>query len=130
MRILIWLAGLTLMVAACGGSEGGLAGKSFESTRVTGRELVGGTPISIAFEEDTISVTAGCNTIVGGYEAADGVLTLQPDAASTMMACEPPALMEQDEWLVDFLSAGVQADRGDGTLRLTGGDVVIEFAES
>jgi len=51
-----------------------------------------------------VSANAGCNTLFGGASWDGGKLELDGALASTMMACDD-ALMEQDQWLSDFLSS-------------------------
>ena len=50
-------------------------------------------------------------------------------AASTMMACEP-ALMDQDRWLGDLLTAGMDVVDGEADLTLRSGDVTISLDEA
>lgn len=110
-RPVLVLAGLLAAVAlaACGGDGGGsqtpdLAGKTFESTSVSGHELVDGTTITLTFEEDRLGAYAGCNTMTGGASWEGG--TLQVEAlAQTMMACEDD-LAAQDQWLLELLEDG------------------------
>ncbi len=134
------LAVSALVFAACGsdsdsdsGSDSGsaptadeLAGKAFTSTDVTGYELVADTEIALAFEADSISTQAGCNTQNGGYTITDGVLEVGVMMA-TMMACDE-ALMDQDEWLSDFLTSGPEIALDGETLTLTGSDATITLA--
>ncbi|WP_182346133.1 META domain-containing protein [Tomitella gaofuii] len=95
-----------------------LDGAVFTSTAVTGHELVPGSTIEATFQGDTASLHAGCNRLFGGYTIVDGTLTV-PQAASTMMACEP-ALMEQDQWLTQLLAAGATIGLDGDALTLAG----------
>ena len=138
---LLALAGLT--VAACGSDDsdttsssgdGGaaptaedLSGKRFVSTDVTGDDLVEDSEITVSFLDDAVSVYAGCNTMNGGFEIADGAL-VAGQFASTMMACDEP-LMEQDGWLSEFLSASPTIALDGSTLTLTGDDTTITLDE-
>jgi heat shock protein HslJ len=105
-----------------------LDGTTYESTSVEGHELVPGEPVRLVFDGDTMSVSAGCNTLFGEYQLTDGALAWAGDPASTMVACEPE-LADQDAWLTDLFTAGVDATSDGSTLTLTSGDVVIELAD-
>ena len=133
---LIAISSLALVAAACGSdadtSSGSapiaddLVGTTFESTGVTGYDLVEGSTIDIGFQEGSVGARAGCNTMSGGYEINDGNLEVGPMAA-TMMACDEP-LMAQDTWLSAFLSSGPAIALDGETLTLTGSDSTITFA--
>jgi heat shock protein HslJ len=124
-----------LAVAACGSdSDSGsgsaptaddLAGQAFESTDVTGYDLVEGTTIKLGFEAETLGAQAGCNTQSGGYTITDGALDVSPMAA-TMMACDE-ALMDQDTWLAEFLTSSPEISLDGDTLTLTGSDATISL---
>lgn len=138
---LLALTGLT--VAACGSDDsdtssrsgdGGatpteqdLSGKRFVSTEVTGGEIVEDSEITMSFDDGSVSVNAGCNTMNGGFEIADGTL-VTAQFASTMMACDEP-LMEQDGWLSDFLSASPTIALDGSTLTLGGDGTTITLEE-
>jgi heat shock protein HslJ len=121
--------------AACGsdgdsasGSEptpADLAGKAFESTDVTGYDLVEGTTITLGFEADTVGAQGGCNTQSGGYTITDGTLDVGV-MASTDMACDG-ALMDQDKWLSEFLTGSPEIALDGDTLTLTGSDATISL---
>jgi heat shock protein HslJ len=133
------LAGLT--VAACGSDDSGatpksdagpvtaeqLDGRRFVSVDVEGHDLVEGTEIDVSFLADAMSVNAGCNSMNGGFEIDEDVLTAGPFAA-TMMACDQP-LMDQDTWLNDFLSSLPTIALDGETLTLAGDDATITLEE-
>ncbi|HYN31929.1 MAG TPA: META domain-containing protein [Ilumatobacteraceae bacterium] len=130
------LALSALALAACGSdSDSGsgsaptaddLNGQAFTSTSVTGYELVADSEISLAFEADSISAQAGCNTQNGGYTITDGVLEVS-QMISTMMGCDE-ALMAQDTWLSEFLTSSPEISLDGETLTLTGADATITLA--
>ena len=103
-----------------------LTDRSFESTSVTGHELVAGSTVELAFLPDRISVRAGCNTMNGGYQIVDGTLEVNT-LASTMMACSED-LMAQDTWLNEFLSEGPAISLDGDTLTLAGSDASLTLA--
>ena len=47
------------------------------SVDVTGHELVDGSEITMDFLDDAVSVNAGCNTMNGRFEIADGTFTVR-----------------------------------------------------
>jgi heat shock protein HslJ len=104
-----------------------LVDRSFESTGVTGHELVADTTIELVFMADSVGARAGCNSMNGGYEIVDGTLEVGA-MASTMMACDD-ALMEQDTWLSGFLSSGPAISLDGDTLTLTGDEATLTLAE-
>lgn len=131
------LAASALVLAACGSDDDGspsgsaptaddLAGTAFESTDVTGYDLVADTTVTLGFETDALGANAGCNTMSGGYTITDGTLDVSTMAA-TMMACDD-ALMAQDTWLSEFLTSGPDITLDGDTLTLSGGETTITLA--
>lgn len=86
------------------GATSVLAGRTLVSTAVTGHELVQGSTVRMVFEDDQVSVQAGCNTIFGGYAVENGTLQVG-GLGQTEMGCDQD-LMDQDQWLVSFLGSG------------------------
>lgn len=85
----------------------------------------GSTP-TLAFAEDgTLSGTGGCNQLTGSFEVDGNAITIGP-LASTMMSCEEPAgVMEQEAALVVALnSAAVYTIEGE-RLELRRADAVM-----
>lgn len=131
--VLAVLAASALMLAACGSDDDSssgsaptaddLAGSAFESTAVTGQDLVADTTVILSFEADAIGARAGCNAMSGGYSISDGTLEVST-MASTMMACDD-ALMAQDTWLNEFLASGPEIALDGDTLTLTGAESTI-----
>jgi heat shock protein HslJ len=134
---LVLVAASTIVLAACGSDDDSsssgssptaddLAGNVYESTGVTGHDLVPDSTITIGFEADTIGATAGCNSMSGGYTITDDTLEIGV-MASTMMACGD-ALATQDTWLNDFLTSGPSIMLDGEALTLSGGDTTITLA--
>ncbi|AEE46206.1 META domain-containing protein [Cellulomonas fimi] len=107
-----------------------LAGLSFVSTHVDGHELVDGTYVVLAFQDDHLAATAGCNHLLGPATWDDGTLVTQ-SLATSMMAC-PPDLAAQDDWLGALLTerptltltgTTLEVRSGGTTLVLEGADV-------
>jgi heat shock protein HslJ len=105
-----------------------LVDRSFESTDVTGHELVADSTIELAFLADRVAARAGCNSMNGGFTITDGTLELTSPMASTMMACSDE-LMAQDTWLNEFLSSGPAIALDGDVLTLTGDDASLTLAE-
>lgn len=93
------------------------------------RPLAAGSQLTLTFTDDGISANAGCNTIFGPVSIADGVLVSEGQLASTMMACEP-SLMDQDQWLSAFLAGGPSASMVDGNLVLTSPSITMTLQPS
>jgi heat shock protein HslJ len=113
--------------AATGSGE--LDGTSFESTSATGKDLVPGHTVALSFEDGSMTVVAGCNNLGGSYTVDGDTLSLGADSRSTMMGCEQP-LMDQDQWLATWLTAGVTMTTTDAGMSLTGDGVTIEFTKA
>jgi heat shock protein HslJ len=102
---------------------------TFVTEALTGHELVDGSTLSVAFEEGTMAVSAGCNTLFGAYVDDDG-LHWESEPAATMKACDPE-LEEQDAWLSTLFTEGLSIEeRTDTGLVLTAGDVRIELSRT
>src|SRR5262245_24862176 len=133
MRLAFALATVALMVgsAACGesgasgSSAASLDGHEYLSTDVVGHELVAGTQIRLTFDGDRIGAHAGCNQLGGTWSVDDDALVVPDDMVMTEMACDPPALMDQDTWLASFLTSGPTAALDGDTLTLTADGVTI-----
>ncbi len=137
-RLLVVLVLLAVPVlSSCGddsGDDGGgssltaddLDGRTFESTSLTGRELVEDSAVTLTFDDGNLSFQAGCNSMSADYEVSDGRLELTSEPAGTLMAC-PDELQTQDEWLADFLGGGVDATLSGADLTLTGEDETLEL---
>ncbi len=97
-----------------------LDGKTFVSTGVDGHELVADSEIRLTFQDGSISVNAGCNTLVGAY-TIEGDTLQAPVLAMTQMACDP-ALMDQDTWLSETFS-------GAPTLAVDGDNLTVAGAD-
>ncbi len=113
-------------------SEGGpvtdpsvLAGRTFLSTAIAGRQLVPGTQVSLTFANG-LSMSAGCNSIGASYAVADGILTTTA-GVTTDMACEQPR-MDQDTWLAGFVN-GAAISLDGATLTLVKDGVTLTLVD-
>ena len=75
------------------------------SVRVKGKlfKLASGKPITMRFDNGSVSLTSGCNTLAGKYTISKGLLRAQ-SLFSTKMAC-PEKMMDQDVWLNQMISS-------------------------
>jgi len=112
--------------AAAPATSEALDGKTFVSTGMTGATLVEGSTVTLGFDGNRISVSAGCNQANGAYEIVDGVVKLGL-LATTEMACEAP-LMAQDTLITSFLDGSTASLAGD-TLTFTKGDVTLTLLD-
>jgi heat shock protein HslJ len=106
-----------------------LEGRAFVSQEVIGHELVEGTRIRLNFDGQNLGAHAGCNQIGGTWSLDDDVLVVPEEMAMTAMACDPPALMDQDSWLVSFLSSRPTIALEGDTLTLSSGDVTLTMLD-
>jgi heat shock protein HslJ len=137
---------LGLLVAACGdddedstpATEPGAAeslpatdeaialdGTTWVEGTAEGYDLAG--PLTMSFQDGTVGISGGCNTMSGAYTLEADTLTAGP-FAMTQMACEQ-ALMDQDTWIAGVMEAGVTVAVDDTTLTLTGSDATITLTD-
>lgn len=138
-RLTVPAAVAALGLAACGGGgsdaigdEGppALAGRTFLSEIGDSggdRALVPGTRITLAFEDDGLRASAGCNTM-GGPWALEGSTLVLSEMSVTEMGCDRPRYA-QDEWLWGFLGARPEVSLAGEVLTLTAEDTVIELLD-
>jgi heat shock protein HslJ len=126
--VVLAVLGSTLVLAACAGSDADLAGRTFTATAVQGHDLVEGSAVTLAFEENGISAQAGCNTLNGGASWDGGTLDVQEPMASTRMACEEN-LMAQDQWLASFLTSSPALEVDGDVLTLDDESTRMTLAE-
>jgi heat shock protein HslJ len=81
--------------------------------------LLTGTEITLKFgADDQVSGKSGCNTYSGGYKTSGDQLKVGP-LASTMMACESPAgVMEQEQQYLAALQNAATYDIAGSTLTI------------
>ena len=101
------------------------------STEVVGFDLVPGSEIRLTFEGDRIGAAGGCNQLSSTWALEGDVAPklVVGDMASTMMACEPATLIDQDTWLSSFLTSDPTVALDGDTLTLTVGQSAITLVE-
>lgn len=99
---------LVIAVASCGsGTDNDPTGQAWVLTELDGAPPLDGTTIDLTITTDSVSGSSGCNTYTGGATLTMETSTLEvdPELASTMMACEQP-IMDQEQRYLEAL-AGV-----------------------
>ncbi len=132
IMVAVLLALPVLALAACGDAGGDdepaatpeLDGTTWIAQSATAdgapRELVG--QLRLAFDQGSLLVTGGCNSMRGAVTLSGDQLRVGT-MSSTMMACEQ-ALMDQDTWISQALTAGPLTVSVDGDrLTLSGDDL-------
>lgn len=104
-----------------------LNGKNFVSLSVTGRELVGGTALTLSFDDGRMTANGGCNTMSGAATVDGGMLKWSGHPIQTMMACGD-GKDAQEKWFAGLLTTGIKAtDMGGGALWLSTDSVQIKL---
>jgi heat shock protein HslJ len=104
-----------------------LDGKAFTATGVEGYEPVPDSQLTLTFQDGSLSVNAGCNTMTSTYEVTGDQLAWTGTPAATMMGCADE-LMNQDTWLINLFTEGVTAALEGEELTLTSDDVTITLS--
>lgn len=105
-----------------------LAGRTFLSTAVQGRDLVPDTRVRIVFNPDgTIGASAGCNAM-GGTWSLGGTTLLVKIGQMTEMGC-PDDRFAQDDWLIAWLAGGLTATIQGDELVLEGAGVTMTLLD-
>ncbi len=137
VRLVLLGSAILAVSTACSGGDmgatGELQGRTFLSVAVTDngepRPLVAGSQIRVTFSADTVTATAGCNTLGGAAALEDGVLVVPEPLSTTEMACEPAELMDQDRWLAELLTSRPGVTLTDESLTLRSGATVVRLAD-
>lgn len=101
-------------------------GHTYLSTAVDGVSLVPGTRVRLTFAGDSLTATAGCNTMGGPY-AIDGHRLATGQLSMTEMGCDPRR-QQQDAWLARLLGDATVEFRGD-TLTISDGRVRLTLLD-
>jgi heat shock protein HslJ len=121
---------ILLVFAIASSDDESLEGTSWNVTAlvVDGNEtdIIAGTSVTATFDDANISGSAGCNNYQGGYQT-DGSTFSAPLAAATMMFCEEPAGVADQEtaFLMLLSSADSYEISGDQLTLSAGGEPVI-----
>ena len=123
------VAAAVLGLAGCGGgdlasptgatSASALLGPTWRLTSINGQAVVAGTSVTAEFaSEERVSGRAGCNLYFGSARAEDGGRLAVGPLASTMMACAPQSVMDQETQYLATLQAATSYSVSGGELRL------------
>jgi len=125
--ILVTLFVISLLaLAGCSGKAQDLAGEWFLA-ELNGAPPVSGTNVSIAFSEDAIAGSGGCNTYGGGYTLSGQKIQFS-ELAMTLMACMDEDINRQEaDFFIALNQVGSWDVSGD-TLTLSGDTARIVFA--
>ena len=119
--LVVPLVALVALLAACGIPEAAvdLEGSEWVLTSLNGEAPLGGTQISLGFEDDRAGGFAGCNGYGGPYNADGNSLSIQ-EIASTAQGClEPEGVMAQEEAYLDALLSVVGYQIVDDRMELS-----------
>jgi len=97
-----------------------LDGTAWILSSLPGRTLVGRQPLTLRFEGGRVAGSDGCNRYSGPFTSTGGALSITNATASTMMACEPPEVMEQAREYTAALAGAKSYRVVDGQLQLLG----------
>lgn len=129
LRFGVVCAAAGLGLVACGGGEitspsasaasAALVGKTWRLSQLDGQPVIDGASVTAEFtDEARVAGKAGCNQYMGSARAEDGgKLTVGP-LASTLMACSPQAVMDQETRYLAALQAATTFAVGGDELRL------------
>jgi heat shock protein HslJ len=120
MRSLVALVAFLALVAGCaGGSNDDPTGRTWQLTELDGAAPLEGTIIDLTIDGEQLSGSAGCNRYSGTAQVDTdaSTMTLGPNLASTMMACEEP-IMEQEQRYLDALVRVTAYEMASDTLTL------------
>ena len=135
MRRTLLLVVVLAAVTACeafGGPGGGAAGIHGDWQLRSGTRdgqpipLVEGHPITLTIDGATASGRAACNSYGGDIEIRGNSITLG-EVASTLMACDPPAVMESEAAYLEALGSVDTARREGEGLILSGEGTELRF---
>jgi heat shock protein HslJ len=127
MRKFLLFALLVILAVACGsGTESDPSGRTWQLTELEGSGLVEGTTIDLTIDGGTVSGSSGCNTYTGAAEVDTDAetMTLGPELASTMMACEQP-IMDQEQAYLEALIRVTSYQMAEDQLLLEDADGIV-----
>ena len=96
-RLLLMALAAIAVLTACGGSGAAtLQDTAWELESLGGNDLIPGTTITLKFEGEQKSGSAGCNQYGGGYQASADSLSFGDTFATEMACMEPESVMDQE----------------------------------
>lgn len=133
----IGIALLALLATACAPQaaaeqpQAGLDGRTFVGSAVLrdglDEPLAKGSRLTLTFSDGRMNAQAGCNQLAGQVSLAGGRLRAA-ELSTTDMACET-VLMDQDQWLHAFFTAGPSWALDGDELRLRGEHLELRLTD-
>ncbi len=125
------LATIVLTLTACartGAPQADLNGTVWTLTSLNGQPVLDGTQPTLAFADGQASGNASCNSFGGDYTLSGDELTFGA-LMSTLMACFPEEVMDQEQAYLSALAstASYQVDGNTLILLDADGNVLAEF---
>lgn len=122
------LAAVVMPLTACA-PQADLNGTSWNLASLNGGPVQDGTQPTLAFADGQVSGNASCNGFGGEYTQRGDKLTFGA-LMSTLMACFPEEIMQQEQAYFSALTATASFRVDDGILSLfdADGNVLAEFA--
>jgi heat shock protein HslJ len=134
LTTLVLIAVLTTMLAACSGSRANaLRDTAWELVSLAGSDVLAGTTITIGFEVDQVSGSAGCNHYGGSYKSSGNSLSVSGVFATEMGCLEPEGILRQETAYLTALRAAATYQIGGDTLEIrdgTGTQALVFVASS
>lgn len=93
-----------------------LEGTSWDLFAFRKTRPIEGTHFTLTFEDDQVRGNAGCNSYFGTYEVNGNQIVFSQLGMTEMACMEPEGLMEQEQYLLAFLSDGERFELKDGQL--------------
>jgi heat shock protein HslJ len=87
------------------------------------------TGLTISFTNDSLSASAGCNTMATAASLRDGVLHLDDGLSMTEMGCDP-GRMDKDQRLAELLSGEPRVEVDEMSLTLSSSSTRITLTDS
>lgn len=131
-RILaLFLIAVGLILSSCAGTgaaQPGLDGTAWTLTSIQGKPVLPGTQPGLSFEKGRASGNGSCNGFGGDYTVKGNKLTFG-SIMSTLMACNPTGIMDQEQAYFSALSstASYRVDGSRLVLLDAAGNILAEF---
>ena len=131
-RRMAWLAAVALVgvagLAACGSDDGAesidLTGTTWVLTELDGEPLPDGVTVDLMFDGERVAGSSGCNQYSSAATFEDGAVSVEPAIASTMMACEQPAMDVEMAYLTALAEVTNYTVEGSTLVLADSGDVI------
>jgi heat shock protein HslJ len=131
-KFAIFMVFITLVLTACAGTNSQqikLDGTVWILTHIQGNPVLNGTMPTLKLEAGQASGNGSCNSFGGEYTLVGAKLTFGA-LMSTMMACDPPEIMQQEQAYLAALGSAVKFNIQAGKLNILDKDsnIVLTFS--